>query len=311
MSAAATSEEPSVIRQVVPKAQFFEDIPTFVKESGKEVDDLLGEVQSTLQRYRHVEQQLQEKKMRLTVKKPEIEKCLDAINLLIEKRDGDEVVEVDFSLADQVYARAKVQKDAGYVGLWLGAGVMVEYGLVGFGWIWIERGGLVRCVLCVDSLARSLEGARSCGGWWRQEEAKGLLEEQLVSCDKQLEELEGDYGYVADQTTTTQVGIDLGDDVQWRPDALTRATRCFSLARLRLRGCTITVLSWPGRGRRSEGREDMFAHERRGLIRPQPRSRLMHRLGDLPRATSDPRHTLFSHLPSKLRLCAFTNLTYA
>ena len=192
--------------------------------------------------------------MRLTAKKPEIEKCLDAINLLIEKRDGDEVVEVDFSLADQVYARAKVQKDAGYVGLWLGAGVMVEYGLVGFGWIWIERGGLVRCVLCVDSLARSLEGARSCGGWWRQEEAKGLLEEQLVSCDKQLEELEGDYGYVADQTTTTQVGIDLGDDVQWRPDALTRATRCFSLARLRLRGCTITALSWPGRGRSERGR---------------------------------------------------------
>jgi hypothetical protein len=256
MSAAATtSEEPSVIRQVVPKAQFFEDIPAFVKESGKEVDDLLGEVQSTLQRYRHVEQQLQEKKMRLTAKKPEIEKCLDAINLLIEKRDGDEVVEVDFSLADQVYARAKVQKDAGYVGLWLGAGVMVEYGLVGFGWIWFGWIWLYRSLrVSTRSLARSLEGARSCGGWWRQEEAKGLLEEQLVSCDKQLEELEGDYGYVADQTTTTQVGIDLGDDVRWRPDALTRATRCFSLARLRLRGCTITVLSWPGRGRSERGR---------------------------------------------------------
>ena len=164
MSAAATtSQEPSVIRQVVPKAQFFEDIPAFVKESGKEVDDLLGEVQSTLQRYRHVEQQLQEKKMRLTAKKPEIEKCLDAINLLIEKRDGDEVVEVDFSLADQVYARAKVQKDAGYVGLWLGAGVMVEYGLVGFGWVWLDL--VISFVACVHSLARSLTGRRSFV-WW-------------------------------------------------------------------------------------------------------------------------------------------------
>lgn len=166
MSAAATtSEEPSVIRQVVPKAQFFEDIPAFVKESGKEVDDLLGEVQSTLQRYRHVEQQLQEKKMRLTAKKPEIEKCLDAINLLIEKRDGDEVVEVDFSLADQVYARAKVQKDAGYVGLWLGAGVMVEYGLVGFGWVWLDLVGFGCIVRCVCPLARSLTGRRSFV-WW-------------------------------------------------------------------------------------------------------------------------------------------------
>ena len=164
-----STKEPSstsVIRQVVPKAQFFEDIPKFVKESGKGVDELLGEVNGTLQRYRHVEQQLQEKKVRLTSKKPEIEKCLDAINLLIEKRDEDEDLDVDFSLADQVYARAKIQKDAGYVGLWLGAGVMVEYGL---------------------------------------EEAKGLLEEQLVAVRKQLEDLEDDWGYVADQTTTTQV----------------------------------------------------------------------------------------------------------
>ncbi len=44
------SSTASVIRQVVPKAQFFEDVPAFVKESGKQMDDLLGEVQSTLQR---------------------------------------------------------------------------------------------------------------------------------------------------------------------------------------------------------------------------------------------------------------------
>ena len=42
------SSTASVIRQVVPKAQFF--VPAFVKESGKDVDELLGEVQSTLQR---------------------------------------------------------------------------------------------------------------------------------------------------------------------------------------------------------------------------------------------------------------------
>ena len=119
-------------------------------------------------RYRHVEQQLQEKKMRLMSKKPEIQKCLDAINLLVDKREEDEDVEVDFPLADQVYARARVHKDSGYVGLWLGAGVMVEYGL---------------------------------------EEAKGLLEEQLVSCEQQLTEVDEDWGYVADQTTTTQVTL--------------------------------------------------------------------------------------------------------
>lgn len=35
---------------------------------------------------------------------------------------------VDFSLSDQVYARAKVE-NVDSVGLWLGAGVMVEYDL--------------------------------------------------------------------------------------------------------------------------------------------------------------------------------------
>jgi prefoldin subunit 5 len=165
---AAPEASTSVIKSIVPRATFVEDVPTFVKDSGKEIDELLGEVQSTLQRYRHVEQQLQEKKLRLASKKPEIEKCLDAVTLLIDSRESEEDVEVDFSLADQVYARAKLQKDAGYVGLWLGAGVMVEYGL---------------------------------------EEAKALLEEQLASCDAQLEELEDDYAYVADQTTTTQVTL--------------------------------------------------------------------------------------------------------
>lgn len=35
---------------------------------------------------------------------------------------------VDFSLSDQVYARAKL-RDVDSVGLWLGAGIMVEYSL--------------------------------------------------------------------------------------------------------------------------------------------------------------------------------------
>ena len=51
---AATETGPSstsVVRQVVPKATFLEDIPAFVKESDKGVDELLAEVQSTLQRY--------------------------------------------------------------------------------------------------------------------------------------------------------------------------------------------------------------------------------------------------------------------
>jgi prefoldin subunit 5 len=136
-------------------------------ESGKDIDVVVQEARDTLQRYSHVEQELLQRKQRLSLKQPEIERCLDAVNLLIEKQDDEDDVELDFSLADQVYARAKLQK-AGYVGLWLGAGVMVEYSL---------------------------------------DEAKELLEEQLSSAKKQLETLTKDLEYVRDQVTTSEVTL--------------------------------------------------------------------------------------------------------
>lgn len=136
-------------------------------ESGKDVDLVLEDVRDMLQRYSHVEQELQQRKQRLQLKQPEIEKCLDAVNMLIDRNDSGEDMDLDFSLSDHVYARATV-KHAGYVGLWLGAGVMVEYSL---------------------------------------DEAKALLEEQLQSCMRQLDVLVDDCNYVKDQVTTTEVAL--------------------------------------------------------------------------------------------------------
>eukprot|EP00890_Picochlorum_soloecismus_P004807 jgi/Picsp_1/5327/NSC_02688-R1_prefoldin subunit 3 len=179
------------IQEVVPRATFVENVSDFVKD--KDVDTVLRDVQANLQRYKHVEAEIAQRRQRLAVKQPEIEKCLDAVNLLIERRESDEEVGyfgvcdtvpwfmkawvekeavvkmqttiLDFSLSDQVYARAKIDT-VDSVGLWLGAGVMVEYAL---------------------------------------EEAKSLLEQQLDGCKKQLEMLKDDYEYVKDQVTTTEV----------------------------------------------------------------------------------------------------------
>lgn len=76
-------------------------------------------------------------------------------------------MEVDFSLADQVFARAKLE-NVDSVALWLGAGIMVEYSL---------------------------------------EDAKQLLEQQLSGCSKQLHTAQLDYDYVKDQMTTTEVSM--------------------------------------------------------------------------------------------------------
>lgn len=50
---------------------------------------MLREVRATLGKYKHVEQEVVQRMHRLEVKEPEIQKCLDAVNMLIEKRDGD------------------------------------------------------------------------------------------------------------------------------------------------------------------------------------------------------------------------------
>jgi hypothetical protein len=73
---------------------------------------------------------------------------------------------LDFSLSDQVYARARVA-DVASVNLWLGAGVMLEYGLP---------------------------------------EARALLERQLSGCSHQLEVVQWEHEYIKDQLTTTEVG---------------------------------------------------------------------------------------------------------
>jgi prefoldin subunit 5 len=73
---------------------------------------------------------------------------------------------LDFSLSDQVYARARVA-DVESVNLWLGAGVMLEYPLP---------------------------------------EARALLERQLTGCKQQLEVVQWEHEYIKDQLTTTEVG---------------------------------------------------------------------------------------------------------
>jgi hypothetical protein len=72
---------------------------------------------------------------------------------------------LDFSLSDQVYARARVS-DVASVNLWLGAGVMLEYPLG---------------------------------------EAQALLERQLVGCKQQLKVVQWEHEYIKDQLTTTEV----------------------------------------------------------------------------------------------------------
>ena len=125
-------------------------------------DEAIKELNEHLAQYQFIEQNLAQKRARLMLKLPEIRKTLEAITLLLEKQAADEEVApcilpwllvsatacalvvtdeqrhgcqahdyavqvlFDFELANQVYAKARVN-NASSVNLWLGAEVMLEY----------------------------------------------------------------------------------------------------------------------------------------------------------------------------------------
>jgi prefoldin subunit 5 len=200
--------------------------------AGKNTEEVLTELRASHQKYKYIEAEIVQRKRRLAFKQPEIQKCLAAVNLLLQRQEAGESVSaiactsccdscrsplscrqdelhvkpvvpppllpstphhppltaglppllclpapailaapspqtvLDFSLSDQVYARARVA-DVEAVNLWLGAGVMLEYSLA---------------------------------------DAQALLERQLAGCKQQLEVVQWEHEYIKDQLTTTEVG---------------------------------------------------------------------------------------------------------
>ena len=146
-------------------AQFIEDVESYMQ--GKETEATLNELQSLYQQYKQIEQGLQQNRIRLGNKLPEIKRALDTVKMLCEKAGSGEELDMNFELTDSVYAKAKV-KDAESVYLWLGANVMLEYPL---------------------------------------DEARELLETNYANCKKNLDTNRSDLAFVKDNVTITEVSI--------------------------------------------------------------------------------------------------------
>jgi prefoldin subunit 5 len=147
----------------VPKAEFISDVAALVGDNP--VEPLLKELQERYSQYKLVETQCAQRKQRLIAKLPEIEKALDIVKLLLEKQDAGAEVLADYELADNVYAKAKLQSVAS-VNLWLGAKVMVEYPL---------------------------------------EEAREVLETQLANCRTNIKTQSSNLDLLRDNIITTEV----------------------------------------------------------------------------------------------------------
>jgi prefoldin subunit 5 len=169
-----------------PKAAFIEDVPAYLSQRKLEPEAAILELQERLRRLRALEGQVAQRRARTLAKAPEIEAALAAVKGLAARRatgtDPSKSAEnpttetssaaqthyVDYALSDGVFARAALKGNVPAVGLWLGAGVMVEYPL---------------------------------------DEALLLLESNLKAAKEGLEALGRDLDLVKDGATVTEVSI--------------------------------------------------------------------------------------------------------
>ena len=114
-----------------------------------------------------MEQHLVYNLQQFKAKIPEIEKTLNAITRLQSAKSDDKELDLNYSLADNVWAKAHiVPEDKVY--LWLGANVMLEY--------------------CYD-------------------DAWEILNENLKKANEKAEQTRADLTFLKDQITTSEVNI--------------------------------------------------------------------------------------------------------
>lgn len=90
--------------------------------------------QERLQQYKYMELSKRQQLGDLKIKIPDVEKNLDIINYIKEKKNDedeeDKIIETNYELNDTLYTRASIDaENLDSVFLWLGADVMLEYPL--------------------------------------------------------------------------------------------------------------------------------------------------------------------------------------
>merc|ERR1712025_52707 len=163
------NEEPKRAKKLhrgIPEALFLDDVEAYMKKETSS-EAALQKLDEQYQKYKFMEANLIQKKMRLSSQVPDIKSTLAAINCLRAKKNSTEPLKTQFMLSDQLFVNAKVPA-TDKVCLWLGANVMLEY----------EIG-----------------------------EADTLLTSNLQTAETNLEELADDLCYLRDQITTTEVSM--------------------------------------------------------------------------------------------------------
>ncbi|KAG7256902.1 hypothetical protein CRUP_008741 [Coryphaenoides rupestris] len=120
-SSAAAVQAPRKKHLGIPEAIFVEDVDSFMKlPENDSADTVLRKLDEQYQKYKYMEVNLAQKKLRLKSQIPQIKQTLEILRHMQKKRDTTEAMQTHFLLADNVYCKASVPP-TDKVCLWLGA----------------------------------------------------------------------------------------------------------------------------------------------------------------------------------------------
>eukprot|EP01100_Stratorugosa_tubuloviscum_P008765 TRINITY_DN364_c0_g2_i1.p1 TRINITY_DN364_c0_g2~~TRINITY_DN364_c0_g2_i1.p1 ORF type:complete len:181 (-),score=71.83 TRINITY_DN364_c0_g2_i1:93-635(-) len=149
----------------IPRTNFVENVESFL--SGTTVEVVMKNFQESYGKYKFMEIRLNQQKVNLNTKIPEIQSALDAVHFLKLKKDSEEPIKTSYELSDNLFANATINKPQS-ICIWLGANTMVEYSF---------------------------------------EEALELLENNISTAKRGLSNVEEDLHFLRDQITITEVNI--------------------------------------------------------------------------------------------------------
>ncbi|XP_076178516.1 prefoldin subunit mgr [Ptiloglossa arizonensis] len=152
----------------IPEADFVDDVDAFMAQPEYETaDKVLQMLDENHGKYKFMEYNLVNKRRRLKVQIPDLERSLEMIKKLQLEKDNSKDLETQFLLSEQVYAKAVIPP-TDKVCLWLGANVMLEYTL---------------------------------------DDAQEILTKNIEAAKRNLGYVEHDLDFVRDQFTTTEVNM--------------------------------------------------------------------------------------------------------
>ena len=165
-SSSASLASSSTNSRGIPVATFIEDVPSYLSLHHTSPEALLRSLQSLYGKYKFMESQLVSQQKGLLTKLPDIRNALTSVQYILAHPSTP--LSLQFELADSVYASAVVEGGQRTVLLWLGANVMLEYGV---------------------------------------DEAEELLRRNERNAQENLEGLERDLAFLKDQITVSEVNI--------------------------------------------------------------------------------------------------------